>query len=121
MLHLSFQQRYYLFCGPADMRKGVNGLSGLVTNLMKQNVSGGDVFIFVNRRRTTIKLLQYEGDGFAIYYKCLEKGTYEVPVAAPQSSCVVLSWQQLSLMLQGISLQHIRYRKRYQQPLKNCG
>lgn len=63
----------------ADMRKGFNGLCGLVRNEFLQNPLSGDVFIFINRPRNRIKLLHWQGDGFAIYYKRLEKGTYEMP------------------------------------------
>jgi transposase len=57
------------------MRKGFNGLSGLVNNELDRNVLSGDVFIFVNRRRTLIKLLVWDQSGFIIYYKRLEQGT----------------------------------------------
>jgi transposase len=57
------------------MRKGFNGLSGLVNNELDRNVLSGDVFIFVNRRRTLIKLLVWDKSGFIIYYKRLEQGT----------------------------------------------
>lgn len=74
----------------------------------------GDVFIFLNKRRTHIKLLLWERDGFAIYYKRLEQGTFELPVASDPSVHPVITHQQLLLILQGISLKNIRYRKRYQ-------
>ena len=64
---------------------------------------------------THIKLLQWEGDGFALYYKRLERGTFERPKGSYDEAGMQLSAEQLSLILQGISLQHIRKRKRYQQ------
>ena len=51
------------------MRKGFNGLCGLVRNEFLQNPLSGDIFIFINRPRNRIKLLHWQGDGFAIYYK----------------------------------------------------
>jgi len=75
MLHLSASCQYYLYSRPTDMRKGFDSLCGIVKWQMALNALNGSVFIFLNRRRTHIKLLLWEGDGFSIYYKRLEKGT----------------------------------------------
>ena len=115
MLHLSSQCRYYLYEGHADMRKGFDGLCGLVQSAMRRKIIMGDIFIFINRPCTHIKLLQWEGEGFALYYKRLERGTFERPKGSYDDAGMRLSAEQLSLILQGISLQHIRKRKRYQQ------
>ena len=79
MFNISKAYRYFMYGKRADMRKGFNGLCGLVRNEFLQNPLSGDVFIFINRPRNRIKLLHWQGDGFAIYYKRLEKGTYEMP------------------------------------------
>jgi hypothetical protein len=73
----------------------------------------GDVFIFINKRQTHIKLLQWEGDGFSLYYKRLEAGTFEMPVCAHAGTHSVITSKQLLLILQGISLKKAHYRKRY--------
>lgn len=112
MLQLSASCHYYLYPGPTDMRKGFDGLCGLVTSQMALNALSGSVFIFMNRRRTHVKLLLWEGDGFAIYYKRLEKGTYELPCASSPSSSVAMDAPQLQLILQGVSLKKIVYRPR---------
>lgn len=96
------------------MRKSFDGLCGLVTNEMHQAVISGDVFIFLNKRKTHIKLLVWEGDGFAIYYKRLEAGTYELPGGVSPEKSLSISWIQLMLILQGVSLKKVHYRKRYQ-------
>lgn len=96
------------------MRKHFDSLSGLVSTAMNCNVLGGDIFIFINKRRNQVKLLLFEGDGFAIYHKRLEKGTYELPVSSVDAASIPVSQQQLLLLLQGISLRHVRRRKRYQ-------
>jgi transposase len=114
MLHLSASCRYYLYHGDTDMRKGFDSLSGLVVSGMQHNVLGGDVFIFINKRHNQVKLLQWEGDGFALYYKRLEKGTYELLAPATNQIAMHVSHQQLQLILQGISLKSVRRRKRYQ-------
>ncbi len=95
------------------MRKGFNGLCGLVRNEFLQNPLSGDVFIFINRPRNRIKLLHWQGDGFAIYYKRLEKGTYEMPEIKTDSASIELDAQQLLLIMEGISLLSVRKRKRY--------
>jgi len=96
------------------MRKSFDGLCGVVRNTMCQDMLTGDVFIFLNKRRTHIKLLLWERDGFAIYYKRLEQGTYELPASNTSAHPPAITHQQLLLILQGISLRNIRYRKRYQ-------
>lgn len=114
MLYLSAYCKYYLYSGQTDMRKGFDSLSGIVMQQMQLNVLGGDVFIFINKKRNQVKLLLFEGDGFAMYYKRLEKGTYELPAAGDKGESIAVSSEQLQLILQGISLQHVRRRKRYQ-------
>lgn len=119
MLHLSAGCRYYLYHGDTNMRKGFDSLSGIVTSVMQVSILDGDIFIFLNKRRNQIKLLLWEGDGFSLYYKRLEEGTYELPVFSTKELKVTLTQQQLLLMLEGISLRSIRKRKRYQQQPKN--
>jgi transposase len=109
VLSLSVHQRYFLFRGNADMRKSFDGLSGIVRDGLNKDPLGGDVFVFVNRRRNQIKLLCWEGDGFILFYKRLEKGTFEWPKGEESG----LSYQTLHAILQGIKLQAIRQRKRY--------
>jgi transposase len=113
MLHLSLSCRYYIYAGNADMRKGFNSLSGMVSSQMQLNVLDGSMFIFMNKKHNQIKLLLWEGDGFALYHKRLEKGTYELPSATKESSSAAISAQQLQFILQGISLQKIHFRLRY--------
>lgn len=114
MLHLSPGCQYYLYRGSTDMRKGFDSLSGLVTSHMQQDVLSGSVFIFLNKKHNQVKLLLWEGDGFALYYKRLEKGTYELPLCDDKKESLLVSSQQLQLILQGISLTSVRRRKRYQ-------
>jgi transposase len=112
MLSLHSGNRYLLYQGWADARKSFDGLSGIVTNEMGLPLQTGDVFIFINRRRTHIKLLQWEGDGYGIYCKRLEEGTFEMPAAKPGIHAQLTS-RQLMLILQGVSLKKVVYRKRY--------
>jgi transposase len=114
MLHLSVGCRYYLYRANTDMRKGFDSLCGIISSQMKENALGGAVFIFFNKKRNQVKLLLWEGDGFAMYYKRLEQGTYEVPTAGDNNTTLSISSEQLQLILQGISLKSVRRRKRYQ-------
>lgn len=115
MLALTPTRRYFLYREATDIRKSFDGLAGIVREQMKGNPLTTDVFIFVNRKRTHIKLLSWEGDGFALFYKRLEKGTYELPAFDQADNHAVIAHHQLLLMLQGISLKGVHYRNRYRQ------
>lgn len=109
MLAFSSASRYFLYRQHADMRKGFDGLSGLVRQELQKDPLSGDIFIFFNKKRTQIKLLLWERDGFSLYHKRLERGTYELPA----SSSVELQSDELMLILQGISLKSVRRRQRF--------
>lgn len=113
MLAFSSRQRYYLYRGVTDMRKGFNGLSGLVRDHIPHDLLSGDVFIFLNRRRDRIKLLVWDRDGFIVWYKALERGTYELPGGVTQSESLELAWTDLQLLLEGIEIKSVIRRKRY--------
>lgn len=113
MLHLHPESRYYWFHGNTDFRKGFDGLCGLVREHMEREVTDGGLFIFVNSRRNQLKLLHWEGDGLAMYHKRLEKGIFEEPQRSVDGSSVVITAEQLQLILQGIVLNSVVKRKRY--------
>ena len=120
MLSLNGSFRYYLHRDYTDLRKGFDSLSGIVRNEMGSNPLSGDIFIFFNRRRNQVKLLQWDKDGFAIYYKRLEKGTYELPEIKNKNLQMELTNESLMLILQGICLRSIKRRIRYEM-CKNTG
>ena len=97
------------------MRKGFDGLSGLVREGFQKDPLSGDVFIFFNKRRTQVKLLLWERDGFLIYHKRLERGTYEYPASVNGE----LRSDELMLILQGISLKSVRRRTRFEMDKNN--
>jgi transposase len=119
MLALSDAQRYFLYRRAADMRKSFYSLAGIVQQEMQGNPLSGDIFIFLSRRRNQVKLLRWEKDGYAIYSKRLEEGTYELPLQQDESSYII-SRQQLLLVLEGISLKQIKYHKRYSHKTVVC-
>ena len=111
MLSFSSRQRYFIYRGVTDMRKGFNGLSGLVRDHISHQLTSGDVFIFLNKRRDRIKLLVWDRNGFVVWYKVLERGTFEMPAAEKES--VEMSWTDIQLLLEGIEIKSAKRRKRY--------
>ena len=107
-------RRYFIHSGAVDMRKGVDGLSGVVQQDFNQTALSGDVYIFLNHRRNRIKILNWQGDGFAIYFKRLEKGTFEIPKTDAASKSITLTHYQLQFILDGIVLSSIKKRRRYE-------
>jgi len=102
------------------MRKGFDGfplwrdkLCGLVHTELGRRPEGGEVFIFVNRQRDKIKLLHWEQGGFVLYYKRLERGTFELPRLTSQGKTCQISWSSLMLMVEGISIEKYKQRRRY--------
>ena len=117
MLGFTAGQRYYLSRQAADMRKSYDGLSGLVRQGMGRDPLSGEVFIFMNRRRTQLRLLVWDRSGFVVWGKRLERGTFELPsMREEQGASVSLSWEELVLILEGVSLGSVRHRKRYSRP-----
>ena len=112
MLSFSSRQRYFLYRLPADMRKGFNGLSGLVRTHFSHDLLSGDVFLFLNKRRDRIKLLVWDRNGFVVWYKVLERGTFELPAASTPT--MEVSWTDLQLLLEGIEINSVKRLKRYQ-------
>jgi transposase len=93
------------------MRCGFDGLSGIVRSHMHGDPLAGDVFVFVNKARTHIKLLFWDGDGFVVFYKRLERGTFAFP--ANEDAARQLQRHELVLMLEGIDRVTTRRRTRY--------
>lgn len=114
MLSLPPQVRVFLCTRPTDMRKSFDGLCGLVSEVFDEDVLSGHLFVFVNRRRDRVKLLAWDRDGLAIWYKRLESGTFEVP--RDERAGIELESADLSLLLSGIELTSVRRRKRYRRP-----
>ena len=103
--------RVFVFNGVTDMRKSFNGLSGLVAEHFDVELLSGHLFLFFNRRRTCVKALHWDSDGLVIWYKRLEAGTFQLPVAKDNS--VEIDHTDLSLLLSGIDLASAKRRKRY--------
>ena len=111
MLGLSANLRYFLCCTPVDMRNGFDGLAGIVRNILKNDPISGSIFIFSNKTRTHIKLLYWDGDGFALFYKRLEKGKYALTAHRGQSK--ELKREELLMFLEGLSFDEMKRKNRF--------
>ena len=103
---------YYVYTESTDMRRGIDSLSGIIKNQLEQNPLNGDLYIFLNKRKTQLKLLHWQEDGFALFYKRLEKGTYELPQIKTGLSHQIKP-EELLFMLQGVMLKSVKKRTRY--------
>jgi transposase len=104
----------FLFVPPADLRKSYDGLAGLAQEHLKKNVLDGGLFVFFNRRRDRVKILYWDLDGFALWAKRLEIGSFQLPDVDASAREAALSATDLSLILRGIDLASVKRRKRYQ-------
>ncbi len=112
MLNIPATQSIFLYTRPTDMRKGFDGLSGIVREAFGADPLDGSLFLFINRRRDRLKILHFDGTGFWLYYKLLEAGTFEV--LSGDDPCVEIDSTQLAMLLGGVSLASARKRrKRY--------
>ena len=103
MIGSTRQVAVYAFDAPADLRKGFDGLSALVTNELGHDLLGGDFFVFVNRTRTRAKVLLWDGTGLCIYAKRLEQGRFACLWRAPAAP-LRLTVSELQLFLEGSTL-----------------
>jgi transposase len=114
MLGLPLNVPIYLCTQPTDLRKGFEGLSGLVRSQFPADPLDGSLFLFVNRRRDRLKILHFDGAGYWLYYRLLEAGTFEV--IESEGKCLKIDAAQLAMLLAGVPLKSGKRRKRYQRP-----
>ena len=112
MFGLEESRRYYVCQHYVRMNTGINGLSKIVGNELKRPLLNGDVFIFFGKSRQMVKLLCWDGDGFLLYQKRLEKGTFELPRFRPGLKAAEMPYRTLSAIMRGVSLKSVRYRIR---------
>jgi transposase len=114
MLAYNTGHRYYLYSIGVDMRKGMDSLSGLVSRELGKDPLSGDYYLFLSRSRKQLKVLAFEGDGFGLYYKRLEKGTFEELRPKGNDITVMLSVEEMVCLLKGITVTKLERRVRYQ-------
>ena len=122
MINLLRSARIFVCTQPTDMRRGFDGLCGMAEHVLRQDPLSGHLFVFRNRARNRLKLLYWDGDGLAIWYKRLERGTFQLPTdLSPANDKQVgaeITASELSWLLNGIDLASVRRRTRYQRPNK---
>ena len=114
MIGLPASVRVYLCTVPCDMRRSFDGLHGLVTSVMELDALAGHLFVFSNRKRDRVKIFYWDRDGFAIWSKRLEEGTYAMSFDKGEERRTEITAQELSALLSGIDLSQAKRRKRYQ-------
>ncbi len=119
MIGTSVQTKVYLARDPTDMRKSFRGLIALTETVLRQEPASGHWFVFVNRRRDLMKILSWDGSGFWIWYRRLERGRFQLPAVAAEENGLGLELTavQLSLILHGIDLRSARQRLRFHRSL----
>jgi transposase len=111
MLSFPSAIKVYLCTVPCDMRRSFNGLSMMAEHVVRGNPLSGHLFVFCNRRADRLKILYWNHDGLAIWYKRLEVGTFAYPFSETGRK-EIAAWE-LAVLLEGIDLRRGRRRKRY--------
>ena len=112
------QVRVWLYTQPTDMRKSYDGLSALVKSALHEDTASGHVFVFINRKRTQMKVLYFDRSGYCVWSKRLEQGRFQCRSGGADK--IALDWMQLKLILEGIELKHTRRYKRFQCSGRAC-
>jgi transposase len=113
MIQVASTSRIFVFTEPTDMRQSFNGLSGIVAAHFDVDLLSGHLFLFFNRRRDCLKVLAWDRDGLAIWYKRLEAGTFELTPASSQGTSMEIDHVKLSMLLSGIDIASAKRRKRF--------
>ena len=113
MIHLPASVRIYLCLDPCDMRRSFDGLHALVRDHLHLDAFSGHLYLFANRRKDRLKILYWDRDGFAIWAKRLEAGSYVIPSGEPGSYRSEITVEELGALLSGIDLSMATRRKRY--------
>ncbi len=113
MLTLPPAVRIYFATTPIDMRCSFRGLSGAVRQRLAEDPLSGHLFCFTNKNRTLLKVLFYDRTGYAIFYKRLSKGTFQIPTVEPGQAAARIHAGQLALILEGLDLRGVKQRLRY--------
>ena len=117
MLSLPPTLRIYLAAQPTDLRKSFDSLAALVRDGLQGDPLSGDLFVFRNKSGDRIKLLIWEEDGYAIWYKRLERGSFRFPAAAQGCAHVEIRAADLVMLLAGVDLASVKRAKRYHRPV----
>ncbi len=109
--------RVWLFQQATDMRKSFRGLIVLVKNQLQEDPLSGQLFVFINKRKTYMKVLYYSHGGFCIWMKKLTQGQFAFSAHSEKKKS--MSWSELQWLIDGVEFEKINYRKRYKLPSKS--
>jgi len=113
MLSIPSVVKIYLHASPVNLHFSFDRLAGIVSEEMGQDPLSGHLFVFRNRRGDRVKLLFWDDDGYAFFYRRLQKGVFKFPIVAPETRAVQVSVTDLSLLLWGIEAASVRRQKRF--------
>lgn len=113
MFSLSSSLKFQLYIQPTDMRKSFDGLCGIIQDQLGESPTRGAVYVFINKLRNKMKLLHWQSGGFVLYYKRLERGTFEHLNYDVETGSYLLSYSQMILLTDGISIKNLEQKKRY--------
>ena len=120
MLSMPASMKIFVYTGVTDMRRSFDRLAQMVEEHLQQNPESGHLYLFFNRRRDCVKMLLWENDGFAIWYKRLELGTFAVPASSvpradrSQPDGIEIHARDLNLLLSGADPACVTRRKRFE-------
>ena len=117
MLTFPSGARLFLATQPTDLRKSYDGLSALVEGAFGRASTSGDLFVFLNRRGTQVRMLFWDRDGYCVVMKRLERGTFRRTKSVDGETHVEIDGGELAMLLEGIDAKSVRRRKRYRAPL----
>lgn len=113
MLSLPPAVRIFVCLTPTDMRRSFDGLAAMVAQVLEADPLSGHLFVFRNRRGDRLKILYWDRDGYALWYKRLEAGVFVLPAARPEGGCVEWTPGELGLVLEGIDIRGARRHRRF--------
>jgi transposase len=122
MLNFAFSLPVHLCCTPTDMRKNFDGLCSIITSSLKKDPLRDGIFVFVNKQRDRMKLLVWDRHGYWLLYKRLEAGRFQMPPGDEslqgEQEALLITYEQLMLIIEGIDLASVKRRKRYSLSVK---
>jgi len=113
MFGLDSNMRYYMCQHPVNMRKGIDSLFNIIQSESPLSPMDGSAFVFFSKNRQSVKVLRWDTDGFLLYQKRLERGSFEMPRKNADTGYYELSWETFNFIMSGVSLESVRFRKRY--------
>lgn len=116
MLSVPGSLKIFVAVEAVDFRKSHDGLAAIVEQAIGEDLFGGGLFVFTNKRCDRLKILYWDSDGLALWYKRLEAGTFRLPQASDDAKRMQISAADLSLILSGVELSSVKRRKRYRRP-----